>query len=626
MMRKKYLFGIVIVFCFLLLLSCSPLTEIPAVLVYEEIKDGETVIAYTVAGVKNEDATEAVIPETYQELPVVSIKTRAFDKMKGLKHVSIAAGITEIESLAFRACSSLESVTFAEGSLVASIGNDAFVNCDSLVQIAIPAKTELIGAYAFLSCDSLERVVFSADSRLRGVGEGAFMNCVSLQMAELPNSLARIPSQCFEGCSEMILFSADAATDIGSAALRDCGNLRAISIEGAKSIGESTFRGCASLKSIHLPNGLDSIGVDAFRDCTSLQSVTIPKKLTSMGEGAFGGCISLAEMTLPFAGERPNGLEGRFLHAFGAAGSIPRSLHTVTLTGSYRIAPKAFLGCDMIMKLTIPSGTISIGKDAFEGCNRLVTVINASDHELSGLPVLPSQEIIRPQVNGIVTTADDLVLLYGKDGRIYLMEYLGENTELDLRGLGITDIYPRAFANNSELRSVILPNSVTVIGEEAFKQCWQLSSITIPASVRQIGNDAFAYCSRLQQVKIEHIEAWCQISFENPGANPLFNKDAALYLGGQIVRELTISDEMTRISEFAFYGYGLLERITIGKDVNEIGRLAFYSCDAVTQVLFADSEGWSTGETPLNALDLLHKETAAQWLTKEYATTSWIKE
>ena len=47
---------------------------------------------------------------------------------------------------------------------------------------------------------------------------------------------------------------------------------------------------------------------------------------------------------------------------------------------------------------------------------------------------------------------------------------------------------------------LIIPNSVTTIGERAFYDCSGLTSLSIPASVSSIGYAAFAECGNLAAV------------------------------------------------------------------------------------------------------------------------------
>ena len=65
---------------------------------------------------------------------------------------------------------------------------------------------------------------------------------------------------------------------------------------------------------------------------------------------------------------------------------------------------------------------------------------------------------------------------------------------------GVTSIGEKAFCDCSSLTSVTIPNSVTSIGERAFSECTSLTSVTIPDSVTSIGIAAFYYCTSLTSV------------------------------------------------------------------------------------------------------------------------------
>lgn len=67
---------------------------------------------------------------------------------------------------------------------------------------------------------------------------------------------------------------------------------------------------------------------------------------------------------------------------------------------------------------------------------------------------------------------------------------------------GVTSIGESAFENCRSLTSVTIPNSVTSIGGCAFDECWSLTSVTIPDSVTSIGDSAFASCTSLTSVTI----------------------------------------------------------------------------------------------------------------------------
>ncbi len=212
----------------------------------------------------------------------------------------------------------------------------------------------------------------------------------------------------------------------------------------------------------------------------------------------------------------------------------------------------------------------------------------------------------------------------------------------------VREIAAKAFYNCSSLTSVIIPDSVTSIGNSAFYGCMALTEIyfnatemndlssmnnvfynagkngagiavTIGANVKKIpaylfrpysnssnipkitsvvfeensvcasiGEYAFNYCSSLTSVHITDIAAWCAIDFADFYSNPLcYAKN--LYCNGELVTDLVIPEEVTSVRNYAFSGCSSLISVTIPNSVTTIGDYAFSGCSSLISVTIPNS-------------------------------------
>ena len=130
---------------------------------------------------------------------------------------------------------------------------------------------------------------------------------------------------------------------------------------------------------------------------------------------------------------------------------------------------------------------------------------------------------------------------------------------------------------------LILSADISSIGESAFRSFSELTSITIPNSVTIIGTRAFDDCSLTNIYYTGDLAGWCAIS----GLSNLMRGSyyQSLYIGGvKVEGDLVIPYGVTRIRDYAFYWCRDLTSVTIPDSVTSIGDDAFERCTGLTSV------------------------------------------
>ena len=134
---------------------------------------------------------------------------------------------------------------------------------------------------------------------------------------------------------------------------------------------------------------------------------------------------------------------------------------------------------------------------------------------------------------------------------------------------GVTSIGDSAFKGCSSLTSIEIPSSVTSIGGYVFYDCSSLTSIEIPSSVTSIGGYVFYDCSSLTSIEIPN-----SVTSIGHGA---FGRCSSL-------TSIEIPSSVTSIGDRAFYNCSSLTSIDIPSSVTSIGESAFSGCSKLTSI------------------------------------------
>ena len=205
--------------------------------------------------------------------------------------------------------------------------------------------------------------------------------------------------------------------------------------------------------------------------------------------------------------------------------------------GTRIICDLAFYFCDSPSEIVIPSSVTSIGDRAFCGCSSLKYIsIPKSVICLNGNPFAKwngKLECLSPNF----VFEDDI--LFNKD-KSRIISFRNQNIKSYVIPSTVTSIGDHAFSWCRSLSEIVIPSSVTSIGKGVFSCCDSLSEIVIPSSVTSIGDSAFSCCDSLS--------------------------------------EIVIPFSVTSIGKDAFFCCDSLSEIVIPSSVASIGDSAFYRC------------------------------------------------
>lgn len=148
--------------------------------------------------------------------------------------------------------------------------------------------------------------------------------------------------------------------------------------------------------------------------------------------------------------------------------------------------------------VVVPEGILSIAMPAFEGKRDEITslslpatLVQIAPSSLSFLRNIKYYSVAEGNTkfsskNGMLLSKDGETLLHGIGGDAVIPD-------------GVKEIADEAFAFLN-LKSVVIPEGVTSIGEVAFCGCEDLTKVVIPSSVEILKEDAFRDCAGLGKV------------------------------------------------------------------------------------------------------------------------------
>ena len=532
------------------------------------------------------------IPES-----INSIGKLAFKGCSGITSITLPYAVHELSTSVFENCTSLASITLSDELTV--IGKNAFYNCRSLTELPVSSKLEEIGENAFRNCSGLKLLMMIDQTQLKYIRKEAFRSCSNISAITLPASLTTIEQWAFASCNNLqdVFIFANTAPTADATAFGDMQSAMRLYVPKGKLASYQEQEPWKNFSELN-ENGEFTLSFyvnDAFHYKTKQYGGTLIDQslIPEVKNGIFSGWDKEIPAVMPghdldiygyVSQEAKIGdfnynllpaeqLNGKNLEKRAVLLSIAKKLtqndvklqvpETVNyLNEDYPvqiIAANAFLDCNYLERIILPTTINEIGNAAFKGCTNLKTVSN-----------FPTT---------LETIADELFFNCKALSLFQLSEKvksIGRSAFLGCANLkslplpqGLKTLGYQAFAN-SGLEQITLPASLTTMGDEVFKQCRNLQTVTFtPGFVLALPKLTFNTCQSLTKVTLQ-------------GTMVEISENA--FLGCNKLSNLVIPEGILTIDKTAFKNCSSLANITLPSTLDMIGRECFAGCTALEQI------------------------------------------
>ena len=564
-MKKLFVIFLNILFLFGLCLfsGCnkekySAETDPTRYLEFSLLEDG----TYRVDGFVDLPVLHLVIPSTYNNIPVTTIRNSAFKPQKGIwggihtapiESVVIEEGITTIEENAFSEC---RANSFILPDSLTYVANEAFAGNGNYT-INYPKNLEYIGPRAFFGANftediieidgvelnwgafsgtNIKKVIFLSD--YQELREEIFYNCIKLEEIVLPNSLECIPQEMFYGCVALqnIAFG-----------------------ENIKEIGEKAFYSCEALKEVIIGKNIQRVSAYAFSN-SGLEKVSFGGEYITLGTSAFNNCKNLNKLELNDV--RINGLAQAFTNS-------PLNNITLSANSRYQLLDGA------ICEEENEEITLLLGRSAFNSFDKIDYIGDYAFAYCIFDELIIPDNVIKLKPNSFTHAKIENLSVSAKEIGTEAFYYATiKSADVFSEFIGVS-----AFEDVKELKILNLKNGCREIRTNAFCCLFDLEEVYISETVEKIETAAFIQCHSLKDVyylkkdtPIVDLHAGTFIIYisnivtEDHRIKATINEDFKIHVSNQIYDEcVKLWSDMENDSKY-IYHESLKEHIIVDKE------------------------------------------------------------
>jgi len=295
-------------------------------------------------------------------------------------------------------------------------------------------------------------------------------------------------------------------------------------------------------------------------DITSFNEFQYFTGVTSIGQDEFRECYGLNSLILP------------------------NSIQT--------IEREAFWNC-RISEITIPASVTTIHYAALYSCFKNIYVDPDNKNYCSIDGVLFNKDVTTIVCYPVLRneesyTIPNTVTIIGG------CSFYGSSLKTVVIPNGVTIFENGAFRYCRSLENIIIPESVEVIETENFQYCSSLTTITIPRNVNSIAYDVLSSCSKLQEIIVDS-----ENEYFSSSDGVLYSKDQSkliTYPAGKTNTSFLIPDQVTIIDTYSFIDCENLNEVSIPKGITSFGWAVFSGCKNLKSVIIFRKDPISVGK------------------------------
>ena len=494
-----------------------------------------------------ENLIEIVLPET-----VTRILSGAFKDCTGLTHVVLPTALTTLNSSTFSGCTSLTRIDLPEG--LETLPGNSFTG-SGLKTIDLPSSLTTLGSYCFSECEQLTHLIIPAG--VMEVGSSCFKDNTALALLDLRQTAFssedtadwEIPDTTlvvYSGRESAGLSTTSTELNIGEESL----TLSHAIPDGYTVVWSSTNPDVAMVSADGVVTGV-SVGTTlimvASADGTYFDycEVTFTETQTP---GLAALSVTGAVLNQAFDSQRVYYTAGAgYFTPFRIIATTADPSSTITVNGSAVGSgnpsdPVDLPAGDTVFTVAVTTGsavrtyTLVVTLDAVYEGDKGVSIANAAflqtlavaagkgegyaglltydelrsiqfDLDLSGLNLTDADMAVMKYLRGVSSidlSGNTALTAASAKGEIFNWTML---STLDFSGCsGITEILDNAFEGYDYLSEIVLPATITRLGENSFAGTG-LVTVTLSGAITSMGQRIFMDCTALTRVDLSRIPA-----------------------------------------------------------------------------------------------------------------------